>query len=392
MYRLFRIIIFYLVILASLLFSACGTLQVGIETPPPTSAPDINVAGWLGYVQEAPAGAQYDDYLVLLPHGAGEFGLTGATPELETQIVALRNTQEPGKYAHFWGVLRCGVPDYKGCQLKVDKFRIGIDNTTSEPVEGWRGTLVSVEPDAPVDEAHLPSGGSPWVFGYRPGDDAFVLSDSYPVRFGIASAIAENSLPVYAIKLAELRDSNKSIQVDGDLDCGGPDTSGCTIWVKRLSVDGIPVDPYQDWLTYTNTEYGFSFKYPPAWYLHPGVSTSGEGEFPLMNFINLSKRDLWLQIGYKYVTEEGVLGTGVGAGDIVPREPIYFLGQKMQKDWLVYNAGVKNILYHEVSVDDLTFAIRVDLNASVDYETGVISPEDEFETDLILSTFVLIPH
>jgi len=362
---------------------------MGIETPPPTSAPEIKVAGWLGYVQEAPAGSQYDDYLVLLPQGTGEFGLAGATPEIESQIVALHNQVEPGKYAHFWGVLRCGVQDYNGCQLSVDKFMIGID-TGSGPVEGWIGSVVSEDPDAPIDKAHMPTGESPWVFGYKPNDDAFVLAGSFPVQFGIASYIAEVGLPVYALKLIELRDSDKPIQIWGEMDCGGPDTNGCTIWVDRLEVAGTPMDPYQGWLTYTNTEYGFSFKYPPDWYLHPVVPTGDEGELPLMNFINLSKGELWLQIGYKYATEEGVLGTGVSAGDLIPRDPTYFLDQQIEKEWLVYNGGLKNIYYRVTTVDDLSFAGRLALTSEVDYETAVIAPESEFEVDLIISTFTLI--
>ncbi|OGO25542.1 MAG: hypothetical protein A2136_02115 [Chloroflexi bacterium RBG_16_54_11] len=390
MYRLFQMKILCLVVLADLLLSACGTLQVGIETPPPTPEPEITVAGWQGYVQEASTGTQYDDYLVLLPQGTGEFGLVGATPEIESQIVALRNQEGPGKVAHFWGVLRCGIPDYNSCQLSVDRFRIGIDTIMSEPVQGWPGNIVSVEPDAEIDEAHLPSGRSPWVFGYQPKDDAFVLSGKYPVRFGIASSIAENGLPVYALKLVGLRDSGEPIQIWGEMDCGETDTNGCTIWVSRLDVAGTPVDPYQDWLTYTNTEYGFSFMYPPNWYLHSEVPASDEGDLPLMNFINLSTGDLWLQIGYKFASEEGVLGTGVGAGDLLPRDPIHFLGQQVKKEWLVYNDGVKNILYDMTIVDGLSFAFRLSLTSEVDYETAVISPESEFEIDLILSTLLLI--
>ena len=392
MYRLIRTKISCMLVFTSLLFSACGTLEMGIVTEAPSPPPDITVTGWLGYVQEAPAGTQYDDYLVLLPQGTGEFGLVGATPEIESQIVDLRNQDKPGKYAHFWGVLHCGVPDYNGCQLKVDRFRIGIDTTLSEPVEGWGGSIASIEPDAEIDQAHLPSGGSAWAFGYQPKDDAFVLGGKYPVRFGIASSIAENGLPVYALKLAELRDSDKPVQVWGEMDCGGPDTNGCTIWVNRLEVAGMPVDPYQGWLTYTNTEYGFSFKYPPDWYLDPEVPASGEGELPLMKSINLSKGDLWLQIGYKYASEEGVMGSGVSAGDLVPRAPTSFLGQQIQKSWLVYNDGVKNILYDMTTVSDLSFAGSLSLTSGVDYETAVIAPESEFEVDLILSTFELIPH
>lgn len=388
MYQLKRTTNLCLLVLTSVLLSACGTLQLSIETQSPTSAPQITVAGWLGYIQEAPADTKYDDYLVLLPQGTGEFGLVGTTPELESRIVGLRNQDKPGKFAHFWGVLHCGVPDYNGCQLKVTRC---VDTSQSEPVDGWRGAIVSIEPDAEINEAHLPGGGSPWVFGYQPKDDAFVLSGEYPVQFGIASSIAENGLPVYALKLVELRDSGEPIQIWGEMDCGGPDTNGCTIWVDRLEVAGTPLDPYRGWLTYTNTEYGFSFKYPPDWYLHEEVPASDQGELPLMNFIILSKGILGLQIGYKYASEEGVMGTGVSAGDLVQRDPTYFMGQQIHKTWLVYNEGIKSILYDLTTAADLSFACRLELSPHVDYETAVIAPASEFEVDLILSTFEPAP-
>ncbi len=389
-YRNFQKIILGILFLAGVLLTACGTLEVGIETPTPTPKPDITVAGWLGYVQQAPADMEYDDYLVLLPQGTGEFGLVGTTPEVESQIVALRNQEKPGKYAHFWGTLRCGKEDYNDCQLSVDRFRIGIETTSSERVEGWLGTIVSVEPYSQVDEAHLPTGESTWVFGYKPKDDAFVLNGEYPVRFGIGSYIAENGLPLFALKLAELRDTGKPIQIWGEMDCGRPDVNGCTIWVDRLEVAGIPVDPYQGWQTFSKPEYGFSFNYPPDWYLHPEPAPGVEGEIPLVRYINLSNGDNWVQIGYKYASEEGNFITGIGAGELIPRDPTYFLGQHIEKAWLVYNNGLKNIYYNMITVDDLTFAFRLDLTPSVDYETAVISPETEFEVDMILSTFELI--
>ena len=60
-----------------------------------------DIAGWIGYVVSPAEGG--DDKLVWMPEGNGAVGLVGATPELEAQIVALRNAEQPGKYAHFWG-------------------------------------------------------------------------------------------------------------------------------------------------------------------------------------------------------------------------------------------------------------------------------------------------
>ncbi|MCK4962434.1 MAG: hypothetical protein KAS19_08100, partial [Anaerolineales bacterium] len=64
----------------------------------------IPVVGWLGYVVSEPEGAQFDDHVIILPEGeVGEFGIEGADGSIEAEIVALRDHEEPGKYANFWG-------------------------------------------------------------------------------------------------------------------------------------------------------------------------------------------------------------------------------------------------------------------------------------------------
>ena len=84
----------------------------------------IAVVGWYGQISSLPAGGAYDDYVALVPEGAGEFGVTGADEAVNAQIIALRDKEEPGKYAHFWGTLICGVDDYNGCRLVVERLRI----------------------------------------------------------------------------------------------------------------------------------------------------------------------------------------------------------------------------------------------------------------------------
>ena len=109
--------------------------------------------------------ANFDDYLELLPAGAGEVGITGATPEIEEQIVALRDQESPNQYAHFWGLLSCGVSDYAGCQLLVTRLRPDGPGALfdPDPVDGWTGTVVKRPEMAQID-------------------DAFVLSGPYPVE------------------------------------------------------------------------------------------------------------------------------------------------------------------------------------------------------------------
>ncbi len=128
----------------------------------------LPVVGWLGCVVGLPAGAQFDDYVVLMPEGAGDVGIEGADEASQSQIVALRDKEEPGKYAHFWGTLTCDVIDYGGCQLLVSRVRVGTEIAEPEPVEAWEGTIVGNPPGSQFD-------------------DYFVLEGSFPVGYGIGS-------------------------------------------------------------------------------------------------------------------------------------------------------------------------------------------------------------
>ena len=155
--------------------TACGTFLVGIEAPAPVQdtelfsenqepeleltafgeaesqsedepAPEpaekipetptaILVTAWLGHIASLPEGSQYDDFVILSPQGTGEFGLTGATPEIEAEIRTLRDADGPSEFVHLWGVLSCEVEDYNSCQLLVDKLQYGA-NIAEEDIEG----------------------------------------------------------------------------------------------------------------------------------------------------------------------------------------------------------------------------------------------------------------
>jgi putative hemolysin len=182
------------------------------EAPEGTDA-----VGWYGSVASLPAGSEYDDYLVLAPEGAGEIGIAGADEAVEAQIVALRDQEEPGKYAHFWGTLTCDVPDYGGCQLVVTRLRVGTEITEPEPVEGWDGVVVREPPMSQYD-------------------DHFVLSGDFFVFYGIDSAD-----PAIAAQLEELRNTMTPIRIWGEVTCGVMDVNGCTVDVTRIEITGEPL-------------------------------------------------------------------------------------------------------------------------------------------------------
>ncbi|UCC63222.1 MAG: hypothetical protein JSV36_21225 [Anaerolineae bacterium] len=184
-----------------------------------TSTIGLPVLAWYGHVASTPTGAQFDDYLVLMPEGVGEIGLEGADEAVEAQIVALRDKKEPGKYAHFWGTLNCPLLDYGGCQLVVTRLRVDGPGPffPPDPVAGWEGTLVSGRPG--------PRSG---------GDDYFVLAGDFPIQYGIDSAD-----PALRAQLESLRDTGTVIRVWGELSAGVMDWNATRIQVTRIEVEGV---------------------------------------------------------------------------------------------------------------------------------------------------------
>jgi hypothetical protein len=177
------------------------------------------VVGWYGQVVSLPEGAQFDDYLSLEPQGTGEVGLTGADATATAEIEGLRDS---GTYAHFWGTLVCGVPDYNACQLVVTHLRPDKPGPFFEPdpVEAWDGTILSTPEAAQYD-------------------DYFVLAGAFPLRYGI-----DSSDPALAAQLESLRDTDTTVRVWGRLTCGVMDVNGSQISVIALAVVGdspVPV-------------------------------------------------------------------------------------------------------------------------------------------------------
>ena len=207
------------------------------------------VVSWYGYVASTPEGAQFDDYLVLLPEEARRaVGIEGADESVEAEIVALRDKEEPGKHAHFWGTLDCDVPDYGGCELVVSRLRVDGPGPffDPDPVDGWQGTIVSASyPEGPR------SGGDDYLV---------VLVDGIPIEYGIDSTDA-----AIAAQIEALRDTGTIVRVWGQISAGVIDWNAAQIQVEALeTVLHAPAAPvgYEGWKPYLNAEFGYALWYP----------------------------------------------------------------------------------------------------------------------------------
>ncbi|MCB9420147.1 MAG: PT domain-containing protein [Ardenticatenaceae bacterium] len=316
----------------------------------------VTAVAWYGSVHSTDAGAQYDDYLALWPESLGQIGLAGATPDVESQIVSLRDKEMPGKYAHFWGTLHCDVPDVGNCQLLVERLRPDGPGDFFDPdlVDGWEGTLTSIVRDEPG------SGG----------DDVFTLTGDWPIEYGIGSLDAS-----IQAQLDALRDSGTPFRIWGQLTAGVPDAGGVNIAVNRIEAAGAVTE---GWQRYDNAAYDFFFRYPATW-------TLAESE----HLVTLNQGTTSLLIGFRHPDEAvDIQGTGMPAGELVDSYQILFLDGRLPRQLLVQDNLVKEVLYNngaEIMQNDLVLAIRLSNLAS-----SAIAGIDEAlqnEADQILGTF-----
>lgn len=212
------------------------------EISEPTNA--IVVTAWPGHIVSLPGESQFDDYAIISPEGTGEFGLAGATPEIEAEIHTLGSNE----FVYLWGKLSCNVPDYNGCQLLVNKMQYGA-NYSEENITDWVGTIIG----------NTFNGGPSYVFQ---------LSGEHPVWYGIYASQDE----AIQAQLENLRDTGIVVKVSGQLLVGVPDANGLRIEATNIEemIDTLeqPTSaafvPTAGWSTFVNAHYGYQIKYPPG--------------------------------------------------------------------------------------------------------------------------------
>jgi putative hemolysin len=199
-----------------------GACQKG-DNPADVEGEGDEILAIFGRVVSLEAGLQFDDYLQALPEESAGIGLEGITPEIEAQIVALRDKQPPGAYAHFWGTLLCPAIDFGECQLRVSRLRVDGPGEfyDPDPIEGWTGVIVTGRTE--------PGSG---------GDDYFLLDAPITLQYGIVAAIGESGERELEPQIVALRDTGTRVRIWGSLMAGIPDWNGTQIEVTRLEIVG----------------------------------------------------------------------------------------------------------------------------------------------------------
>lgn len=340
-----------------------------IETPPAKT-----VTAWLGHIASLPSDSQYDDMVVLSPEGTGEFGLTGATPEIEAEMRKLRDAEGPGEFVHLWGALSCDVNDYNHCQLIVDRLQYGA-NYSEEGIKGWTGTIKS----------HTFNSGLSYVFE---------LEGQFPMWYSIYASQDET----LKAQIEELRDTGAIVMVSGKLMTGVPDVNGTRIEISNLELieagmaEGSPLDdsldPTADWPVFVNDRYNYQIQYP----MDATISLYGPQGFSSDEKPDDMSAEQYMDALLKEYTDrlcvqiEYALGwiyiaappnkefhytacgpTGVGAGEVIPKVESIFIGDQL------YEANGHEV---RLKLDDGTGGVLMGETLDLHYEMFMIELED----------------
>jgi hypothetical protein len=266
------------------------------DDDPPVST---TVVAWLGHIASLPEGSQFDDMVLLSPEGMGEFGLKGTTPEIEVEIHVLRDAQGPNEFAHFWGVLSCGIEDYNNCQLSVDRLQYG-PNFSEEEISDWFGTI----------RKSTFNQGESYVFE---------LLSEFPMWYSINASQDE----ALRAQIDHYYQTGEVVEVSGKLMVGVPDVNGTRIEISSIeaqSPSGMPRPDNNYGSLYENRGYGFSFQYPTY------MSVVEEPNKVLINHGALQ-----LTIAYRRVDDNvQIADVGDLTGQFHPYTEVFFLGQPVQ--------------------------------------------------------------
>jgi hypothetical protein len=297
-----------------------------IEGAPPTT----NVIAWLGHIASLPEVSRYDDMVMLSPQGTGEFGLVGATPELEAEIVSLRDSEGPNEFVHFWGTLFCGgVDDYNDCQLSVDRMQYGA-NYSEQDIADWLGTITT----------HTFNGGLSYVF---------VLDGAFPVWYSVNASQDE----ALRAQIQHYQETGDVVELSGKLMIGVPDVNGSRIEVSSIQPRSMagPRPDAENSERYENTGYGFSFRYPSSMSVEerpnrvivtqdsPSMAVD-EGS----NRVIVTQDSLQLTIAYRRADEDiSISDVGDLTGQFHPYTEVYFLDQFVQPSLNIVDGYINGV-------------------------------------------------
>ena len=164
------------------------------------------------------------------------------------------------------------------------------------------------------------------------------------------------------------------------------DTPGATtIYLPGVTV--LQAFDYADWQAYKNMAYGFGFRFPPDWHIEEVTNPDDTMTGHRVTLTSPSEPLAALHIAFKSVAEDRqITPTGIGAGEIVDRGSLPFLGQDLERKALVGEGKDLGVLYGgtgEVTRGELVFWMGVNYAGNPMTDPG-LSPEIQTLADQVI--------
>ncbi len=218
----------------------------------------------------------------------------------------------------------------------------------------------------------------------------------------LAGGTAQAGLPNPASVFCEQQGNRLEIRTAADGSQSGvcifADGSECDEWAffrgecttSSQSAATAAVPSYSGWMEYQDANHGFKFLYPPDWTVELDLRVNST---TYQHLIWLRPPDkptsgVQMMIAFESMGENiGIQRTGIGAGDLVERGEVSFLGLPARRIALVLESKDMEIMYGSTGAFErgsLRFAISL---AYIGMERLGLTPELEQTADGIVTSF-----
>ena len=151
---------------------------------------------------------------------------------------------------------------------------------------------------------------------------------------------------------------------------------------------------YIDWQSYKNITHGLSLRFPPDWRATEVTDAADTMAGHRVTLSSPADPLTALHIAFKLASEDQqITPTSMGAGNIVDRGSVLFLGEELSRQALVAEGTMMEIIYGgggEITRGDRVFWIALNYAGNPLTDVGV-SPEIERLADLVITSLQIEP-